>query len=236
MNRSGPEARSAVAPADWPRLTIVGSGGCGLHGGGSRWAPERIEDVARAIAVERVAERGDEIVVLVEPQGCVCAKRRRAVEPGLAPAGRDDPGRTKELRRLHRNQSDGAGRAEHEHRLAALERRPPGERQPASQPRDAERRGKGGIGTLGNLDRVRIADRGALRDCAVRGAAERSAEDPDQTAVRCPTHGLATRDVRELGVARGEDAARDGEVDRVERRRDNLDDLAARLGDLADLG
>ena len=64
--------------------------------------------------------------------------------------------------------------------------------------------------------------------------------DPPKSQTSRPSPGpadaLAPRDVRQVGVAGGEDAARDGEVDRVERRREHVDGVGALgRGGLADL-
>ena len=166
----------------------------------------------------------------------VRAVRRGLLEPGGAPAGRDDPGGAEQLRGLHGDEADRARGAEHEHVLAAAERRAPRERQPAGEPRDPERGGERGIRAVGHLDRVRVPDRGALGDRAVRRPPQRAAEDPDDPAVRRATDRLAARDVRQLGMAGREDPARHREVDRVDRSREHVDRVAGRLGRVAHLG
>ena len=102
---------------------------------------------------------------------------------------------------------DRAGRAEDEHVLAALERRAPREGQPAGETGDPERRRERGIRTLGNLDRMRIADRRSFGHPAVGRPTQRTAEDPDDPAVAGPADGLAAGDVRELGMAGRKNAA-----------------------------
>src|SRR3712207_8461798 len=46
----------------------------------------------------------------------------------------------------------------------------------------------------------------------------------DQPAVTSATHGLAPGDVGQSGVTRSENATRDRQVDRVDRRREHLED------------
>ena len=72
---------------------------------------------------------------------------------------------------------------------------------------------------------------------AVRGPPEAAPEHPHDSAVRRPSHALAARHVRKWRMAGGENPAGDGEVDRVDGRRQNLDDVVARrrLG-VADCG
>ena len=144
----------------------------------------------------------DEVVGLVEPERRVRAERQRPLEALRASARGDDACRAEELRRLHGYEADRPGRAEHQHVLASLERRPPGEREPAGEPCDPEPRRDGRIRTLRDVDRERVADRCALGHPTVARAAEPSAEHPDDAAVGRSSHDLAAGDVRQIAGAR----------------------------------
>ena len=174
-----------------------GSGG--LDGRGRRRAPERIEDVARALAAERVLERRDEVLCLVEAERRVGAERRGPLEPFRAPARGDDPRGPEQLRRLDGDEPDRAGGAEHEDVLAAAERRAPRERQPPGETCDAERGGERRVGAVGHLDRVRVADRRSLGHRPVRRPSRDAAEDPDEPPVAVAADGFAPGDIRQLG-------------------------------------
>src|SRR5688572_10935671 len=199
----------------------------GLRGRGRRRPPERVEHVARALPAERVLEGRHEVAGLVEPHGRVGAERGRTREPLRATADGDDTRSTEELRRLHRYEAHGARRAEDEHVLAALQRSPPGEGQPARQTGDSEARGDGGIGAVRHLDRHSVADGRAQCDPAVPRSPEPTTEQPHGPSVSRPPDHLAAGYVGKLGMTGGEDTARHRKVDRVDRRGEHIDDVVA---------
>ena len=196
-----------------------------LHRRGDGCAPDRVEDVARAVAAERVLERRDEVVhVELRPSRPLRA-RSRARGPW-----RSGPRRRPARRRAALPPAPRPDRRRRSRRGRERSRRPvSGARQasgsqPASPaiPRPAA---TAGIGPVRHGDRHRVADRDLLRHGAVRRPAERAAEHPHDPAVGRPADSLAPGNVRELGMARGQDPARDGEVDRVDGRREHLDDV-----------
>ena len=166
----------------------------------------------------------------------VGAERGRLREPLRVPARRDHPRCAQQLRGLHRDQPDRSCRPEHEDRLAAVERRTPGERKPAGEPRDAERSRECGVDAGGNLDGRRVADQSALRHPAVATEPEAAAEDPHGATVCSAPDRLAPGHVRRRRIPGVVGARGDAEVDRVERRREHLDDVTGRLVDLPQLG
>ena len=180
---------------------------CRLDGGCGGLAPERVEHVARAFAVERVLEGRHEVVGLVEAERGVGSELGSALEPRGTASGRDDPRRSQQLRRLNRNQPDRARCTEDEHSLAAGERRTPGERQPTGEAGDPESGRERGIRALGHLDHMRVGDSRTLGHRALRRPPERAAEDPDQPAVVGTTDGLAAGDIGQLRVAGRENTA-----------------------------
>ena len=196
--------------------------------------PTWVEDVARAVAAEHVLERRDEVVRLVEPTVASAPSSSARSRPSRS-VRRRRPGR----RRAALPSARRRGRPSRSRRARARSRRPRAARATragASRPARRSRARPPPQGPpLGHVDRTAspIATRSAIAPSASgRGAAE----DPDDPAVGRPADALAARDVRELGMARGEHAARDGEVDRVERRGEHLDDLAGRIVDLGHLG
>ncbi len=93
-----------------------------------------------------------------------------------------------------------------------------------------------GSAPVGHLDGHGVANRDARGHRPVPGPADATAEHPDEPAVAGSADGLAAGDVGELGVPRRQDAARHGEIDRVDRRREHVHGLAGRLVDLRHLG
>ena len=108
--------------------------------------------------------------MLVEAHRRVGADLRRTLEAGGAPAGRDDPCGTEELRRLHGDEADRARGAEHQDVLAAAERGTPGERQPSRQAGDPSPAASAGSAPSGTSTACASPSgaRSAIAPCAVR--------------------------------------------------------------------
>ena len=138
---------------------------------GSGLAPQRIEDVARAFAAERVLEGGDEVVDFVQAERRIRTVLRRSLEACSAATGRDDASRTEQLRRLHGDEADGAGGSEDEDVLTAAGAAlaTPDGSQPAMPaiPRPAASAGSAPSGTSITCESP-IAARSAMAPCDVR--------------------------------------------------------------------
>ena len=142
-----------------------------------------------------------------------------------------------ELGRLHGDESDRAGRAEHEHAVVCPHRRTPSDRHPPGHARDAaccrylvRHRFRQGNTEVGGCRR-------ALREQSVARESEAVAEEVGTGAVGGAADALAARDVRELRVARKVASGSDVDVYRVQgHRRDLVDRLARRLRPVGQLG
>ena len=223
-------------PGGLPEVDDARSASGGPDRRSHRCAPERVEHVVGPVPAGCLAERGREVVVLPDLDGGVGPELGRLREPLRIAARGDHPRRAQQLRGLHRHEPDGSRCPEHEDRLAAVERRTPGERKPAGEPGDAERAGERRVDVSGNLDSRRITDHGALGHPAVAAQTEPAAEDPDGSSVCSAPDRFAPGHVREGRVPRVVVPRGDAEVDRVERRREHLDDVTGRLVDLRERG
>ena len=154
LKRTAAEASSDVGAGRLAEVDDRGVRHSCLYGCRGGLAPQRVEDVARALAAERVLEGGDEVVDLVQAERRVGAVLRRSLEACSAATGRNDASRTEQLRRLHGDEADGSRGSEDEHVLAAFERRSPGERQPTGHARDPQAGGERGIGAVRHVDHV----------------------------------------------------------------------------------
>lgn len=83
-----------------------GAGRRGLDRGSSRFAPQRVEDIARALAAERLFDGCHEIFVLVQAEDRIGAVLRGPLEPRSTTTGRDDPGGTEQPGGLHGDEAD----------------------------------------------------------------------------------------------------------------------------------
>ena len=147
-------------------------GNGGLNRGGRRLAPQRVEDVVRTFAAEGVLEGGDQVVRPVEADRRIGSDLRGALEARGASSRGDDSCGAEQLRDLHRDKSDRAGRAEDEHLLAALQGRTPGERQPPGEAGDPEPSGKRRIGAVRHVVELRVSDRCPFGHRTVRRPSE----------------------------------------------------------------
>jgi hypothetical protein len=207
----------------------------GLGRGDRRRAPERVDDVRRAVAACRLLERADKVVFL-EAHGRIGPELGRTLQTLGITADRDDALGAEELRRLRGDEPHSAGRAEHEHAVLASDGRAPRDGHPAGHAGNATRR-RDFV-----RDRVRERDAegdrcgGSLCQQPVAGKAEALAEEVDARAVRGAADALAAGDVRELRMTAEVAARPDVDVNRIERhRRDLVGRLARGLRSVDDL-
>jgi hypothetical protein len=110
----------------------------GLGRGDRRRAPERVDDVRRAVAACRLLERADKVVFL-EAHGRIGPELGRTLQTLGITADRDDALGAEEFRRLRGDEPDRAGRAEHEHAVVVPHGRAPRDGHPAGHPGNATR-------------------------------------------------------------------------------------------------
>src|SRR2546430_6083715 len=99
----------------------------------------------------------------------------------IAPGG-DDAFGSEQARALHGDRPRGPGRPEDEHAVVSLDRRAPGDRQPAGDSRDPGRDGNGVVDTLRNRAEIGLVDGDLLREGSVAGKPEPASEDVDARA------------------------------------------------------
>jgi hypothetical protein len=180
----------------------------GSHDSGcSSVAPERVEDVAWAVAAECVLAGFDEIRLLLQPNGGIRTESHCAFKSGGTTPGGNDTASAEELCSLYCDQADRACCAGHEHVFARPEGGAPCERQPPRQSCDPESSGKRRICAVGHLDHVRTTYRSSLPERARRRSPERFAENPDDAPVSNTTDCLAPRHARQFGMTDGERSA-----------------------------
>ena len=171
-----------------------------------------------------------------QPDGRVRASARPLARARSVRARRRQPAGAEQLRRLERDEPGRAGRAEHEHAVARLDRRPPRERQPpgeAAIPSAASPASR----PSGRSDRPGRRRAARARPWRRTGRRSRSPRrGPRRTARRACADRLVAGDEREV-LLRVRDAA--GAASRSEglmRRRDDLEQLALGLVAVDDLG
>ena len=206
-----------------------------------RRTPQRIDDEGRAVASAGLAEPVLEAVAVVELHGRVRPQLERSFELGRVAACGHDALRTEKTRRLHGDRADGSRRAEDEHAVAGLDGRSRGDGHPARDAGDSAHHCGGIVDTVGHGNGGRLREVHALCQEPVPRDAEALAEEVHPLPGDAPD-GLAARDVRQRRMPGGEAAGADGEVDRVECDRDDLDvafripfDTLGRLPELDDL-
>jgi hypothetical protein len=213
------------------------------HGGQRRLdraPPQRVDDVRRAVAARRLGHPLGELtaVVGVERDGRVGAGLPRAAQPVRVAPGAHDALGTEQPGRLDGDQADGAGGAEHEHAIVGAHGGAPSQRQPTRQAGDAEGGSEAGVCVPWQLDDRSRRRRCALGQAAVAGDAEAAPRHVDERPVgeavrtcHAPDR-LGAGDIRQRGMTGEEAPAADGDVDRVQRRGEHVDDrlVPARAG------